>query len=376
MVKKVNAVLGHAAEEVRNLSPYQPGRPVAEVAAERGLSDVVKLASNENPLGAGEAALRALRELSPEAVSRYPDGGCNALRDAVAARLNVSPNNLIFGNGSNEILELAASLVLTPGAAAVYSRYAFAVYKLAAAAKRARGIAVASENFAHDLDAIAECAITEKARLIFIANPNNPTGSWHAPDAVARFIEKIPADILVVLDEAYREYVDGENKLAAAQFSEEFPNLLTTRTFSKVHGLAGLRVGFGIGAPELIAMLNRIRQPFNLGGAAQAAALAAWGDEKHVSRSVKMNREGMKQIIAGLEKLGVQYLSSRANFITFNAKDAECAARLYEGFLDAGVIVRPLAGYEMPAFLRVSIGVESENARFLRELERLWTERT
>ena len=366
----VDSVLEYAAPEVRNLAPYQPGRSAEEVAAERGLRDVIKLASNENPLGAGAAALRILRELPAEAVSRYPDGNCGALRAAVSQRLGVLPEQLIFGNGSNEILELAAQLVLTPGAAAVYSEHAFAVYPLATAARRGRGIAVAAADYAHDLDAMAAAVLAENARLVFIANPNNPTGSWHAPENIARFMEKIPPDVLVVLDEAYREYVDGEDGITAPQFSE-FPNLLITRTFSKIHGLAGLRIGFGAAAAELIEMLNRIRQPFNVGGAAQAAAQAALLDRAHVARSVEMNAAGIKQIGGGLDELGLRRLPSRANFITFDGGGAKTAARLYEGLLDAGIIARPLGGYGMPGWLRASIGVESENGRLLRELRRL-----
>ncbi len=370
-VKIMESVLEYAAREVRNLAPYEPGRPAAAVAAERGLDDAIKLASNENPLGAGAAALRVLRALPAAAVSRYPDGNCGALRAAVAERIGVAPARLIFGNGSNEILELAAQLVLTPGAAALYSRHAFAVYALAVAARRGRGIAVAAADYAHDLEALAARAKAEDARLIFIANPNNPTGSWHPPEKITRFLEKIAPGTLVVLDEAYREYVDGEDGISAPQFVN-FPNLLITRTFSKIHGLAGLRIGFGIGAPELIEILNRIRQPFNVGGAAQAAALAALSDRAHVARSVEINAAGMAQIGAGLDKLGVRRLPSRANFITFDAGGAKAAARTYDGLLDAGIIVRPLGGYEMPGWLRVSIGTDAENCRFLRELKRLW----
>lgn len=364
----VNPVLRNVSESVRRLSPYSPGRPIAEVAAERGLSDVVKLASNENPLGAGDAALRALRELPAAAVSRYPEGDCGALRRAIAARLRIAPECIIFGNGSNEILELAAQLVLTEDGAAVFSRHAFAVYRLAVAARRARAIVVdADADFNHDLDAMARAAAAPDVRLMFIANPNNPTGGWHSPAKVSELMTRVPPHVLVVLDEAYREYVDGEDGLQTGGF----PNLLITRTFSKIHGLAGLRIGFGIADAEIIAMLNRIRQPFNSGGAAQAAALAASADDSHIRRSVEINAAGMKQIAAGLDEMQLRRLPSRANFITFRAGAADDAARIYEGLLDAGIIVRPLAGYEMPEFLRVTVGLEDENRRFLRAIAEL-----
>lgn len=361
-----NPVLSFAGETVRGLAPYQPGRPIEEVAAERGISDVVKLASNENPLGPSPAALQALRELPAESVSRYPDGNCGKLRQAVAQQLQVAPDNLIFGNGSNEILELAAQLVLTENSAAVMSRHAFIVYQLATAARRARAVIVPpGADFSHDLTAMAACVRKENARMVFIANPNNPTGSWHPPEAIETFMEQTPPEVLVVLDEAYREYLDGKDALTVRRY----PNLLIARTFSKIHGLAGLRIGFGVADPELINMLNRIRQPFNSGAAAQAAALAAMADVAHIRRSVEMNARGMKKIADGLDQLQMAHLPSRANFITFHA--GAHAAQIYDKLLDAGVIVRPLGGYEMPEWLRVSIGSEEENDRFLRELARI-----
>ena len=363
-----DSVLSHVGDGVRQIAPYRPGRSAEEVAAERGVSDVIKLASNENPLGACDAAVLALRELSGDSVSRYPDGGCRQLRTAVAKQLNVSQEELIFGNGSNEILELAAQLMLSENDVAVYSQHAFLVYQLAVAARRGRGIAVpAGDDYAHDLPALAECAIKNRARLIYIGNPNNPTGTWHSPQAIGEWMTQIPSDTLVVLDEAYREYVDGKCTLS----SERFPNLLITRTFSKIHGLAGLRIGYGVGAPSLIDMLNRIRQPFNVGGAAQAAAAAAMNDFQHVERSVSSNAAGMKEVAAGLDALSLRRLPSRANFITFCLDSADNAGRVYEGLLDNGIIIRPLADYGMPEWLRMTIGTESENKRFLDSLKRI-----
>ena len=361
----VNPVLQNVAESVRQMSPYQPGRPIEEVAAERGLKDVVKMASNENPLGAGAAALRALRELPPAAISHYPDGGGETLRRAIGERLAVSPECVIVGNGSNEVLELAAQLVLTENDAAVFSAYSFAVYGLAVAARRARAIVAPARDYEHDLEALAAAAAKPDVRLLFVANPNNPTGGWHSPDKIAAMIARVPPHVLVVLDEAYREYTDGEDRITVSGF----PNVLVTRTFSKIHGLAGLRVGFGVADAEVIAMLNRIRQPFNVGAAAQTAAIAAIADRAHVARSVETNAAGMAQIGAALDEMKIPRLHSRANFITFNAGSAAAAAHIYEEMLNGGIIIRPLAGYKMPEWLRVSIGREEENCRFLRVLK-------
>ena len=378
-----NAVLQHAGRTVFAIAPYQPGRPSEEVAAERGIADVIKLASNENPIGAGAAAQRVLNAMPNEGLSRYPDGGCERLRAAVAERLQVRPQQLIFGNGSNEILELAAQLVLSPNNTVVFSAHAFVVYGLAAAARRAKTIecpptapacppaflpAVRSQNcnnnYGCDLDALAAATQEDGVRLIYLANPNNPTGSWHPPERITAFMQKVPPDVLVVLDEAYREYADGGDSLPTTMF----PNLLITRTFSKIHGLAGLRAGFGVGEESLIDMLNRIRQPFNLGAAAQAAALAALDDGAHVARSFRLNQEGMAQCAAGLDALNLQIMPSRANFITFAVPPTADAMQIYDGLLNDGVIVRPLGGYALPNWLRVTIGREAENARFLQAL--------
>lgn len=375
-----NPALDGVGEAVRRMRPYQAGRSAREVAEERG-GDVIKLSSNENPRGASPKALAALRSLSPDSAARYPDGGCSALRAAVARKLGVDEKNLVFGNGSNEILELAAQLVLTESHAAAYSRHAFAVYALATAARRARShVAEAGPQYEHDLDAMAEAACRPDTRLVFFANPNNPTGTWHPPEAIEAFLERAPSHVIVVLDEAYREYVDGGDSLECADF-RRFPNLIVTRTFSKIHGLAGLRAGFGVADAAVVDMLNRIRQPFNMSVAAQTAALAALDDEAHVRESVEANRRGMKQMKEGLANLGMKFMPSAANFVTF-APSADAAAdtavlgpaaseaaRIYDGLLSAGVVVRPLQGYDLSAWLRVTVGTEAENEKFLRALE-------
>lgn len=360
----MTALLDHVAPSVRRLSPYQPGRPIAEVAKSRGITDVVKLASNENPQGAGAAAVRALAAFGAQQFGRYPDANAGALRAALAAHLSLPEERFILGNGSNDILELAASLFLQDGAAAVYSQHAFIVYALATAARRARAKVVAAADFAHDLPAMAAAAQDDDARLVFVANPNNPTGTYHPPPAVRQFLRQVPTDVLVVLDEAYCEYLP-EDENASLPLLEEFPNLLITRTFSKIHGLAGLRAGYGIGAPPLIDLLNRIRQPFNLNAAAQVAAQAALADSAHVGASRQMNADGMKTLVAEMRKRKLPFIPSFGNFLTFRPSNAAAA---YETFLDGGVIVRKLAEYDLPDWLRVSIGKPAEMEKFLRLL--------
>ncbi|MDM5146866.1 histidinol-phosphate transaminase [Candidatus Persebacteraceae bacterium Df01] len=358
-----NSVLCHIAESVQTLAPYQPGRPIEEVSREHGITDIIKLASNENPLGPGNVVLQALRELPAAAVARYPDSGSSTLRVALAEKLQVTPECLIFGNGSNEILELAAQLLLTETTAAVYSQHAFVVYKLAVAARRARArVTPAATDYGHDLNAIAEAAQSDDVRLIFVDNPNNPTGNWHSQARIADLLRQVPKHVLVVVDEAYCEYADEEGVLPLLT---EYPNLLITRTFSKIHGLASLRVGYGIGDAELIQMFNRVRQPFNVSMPAQVAALAALRDTAHVERSRRLNDAGMRQINDELKKLELPVMPSRGNFLTFSVSNADV---VYQQLLAAGVIVRPLAGYDLPEWLRVTIGTETENARFLQAL--------
>ena len=361
-----NPVLSDIPPEVAALTPYQPGRPAAEVARERGASNVVKLASNENPLGCGPLALRALQNPDAQTLSRYPDSAAAELRAALAKKLKVQPENILAGNGSNDILELAAQLLLAPGRAAVYSRHAFIVYKLAVAARRARAVVVAAKDFGHDLPAIARAAQADDVRLAYVANPNNPTGSWNSPDAVRAMMAQIPPRVLVALDEAYFEYAGEAAPGESIRMLDEFPNLLVARTFSKIHGLAGLRAGYAVGDAEIIAALNRVRQPFNLGALAQRAALAALDDDDFVSQSQETNRRGMAQLSAGLDALGLRRLPSHGNFIAFAVADA---AECYEKLLDAGVIVRKLAEYEMPNWLRATVGRADENARLLDALK-------
>ena len=362
-----NPVLSDIPPEIAALTPYQPGRPIAEVMRERGVSRVIKLASNENPLGCSPKARQALGNPDPELLSRYPDSSAGALRAALAKKLGVQTENILTGNGSNDILELAAQLMLAPGRSAVYSRHAFIVYELAVSARRARTIQVPAKNFGHDLPAIAGAAQNESVRIVFVANPNNPTGTYCAPDSVREMAAQIPPHVLIVLDEAYFEYAGEQPPGEAIRMLREFPNLLVARTFSKIHGLAGLRIGYGVAAPDIIDALNRIRQPFNLNAAAQRAALAALDDEEFVAQSRELNRQQMAKLAAGLDALKLRRLPSRGNFISFCAPNA---AAVFEKLLDSGVIVRKLTEYEMPDWLRVTVGREEENIRFLDALKK------
>jgi len=358
---------------VRGLRPYAPGRSAAEVALERGIAEVVKLASNENPLGPGALALDVLQKMNAEMFSRYPPGGGKRLTTAIAARLNIGAQQVILGNGSNDILALAGQLMLSRGAVAVYSGHSFLVYGLVAAACGADVIVADAEDntFAHDLDALANAARQKNVRLLFVANPNNPTGTFHPPHCIRAFLQKVPANVLVVLDEAYCDYlIDGGE--SSPPLIDAFDNLLITRTFSKLHGLAGLRAGYGIGSAGVINALNNIRQPFNINIAAQTAALAALKDTEHLTKSREVNNAGMKTLRAAFDDMGVRYLPSYANFLCFAAaKDDISAADVYDRLLDSGVIVRRLDDYQMADYLRLTIGTAKENDKFIAALKKI-----
>ena len=348
---------------VRAIAPYQPGKPTAELQRELGLTHVVKLASNENPLGPSPFAVAAMqRDL--ETLALYPDGNGFALKAALSARFAVQPAQLVLGNGSNDILEFAARAFLGPGTSAVYSRHAFAVYPLATQTVGARGIEVPAHNYGCDLDAMID-AIADDTRVLFIANPNNPTGTFIPGPELHAALLRIPAHVLIVLDEAYTEYLSADDSYDSIGWLAEFPNLLISRTFSKAYGLAGLRVGFGMAAPEVIDLLNRVRSPFNVNTLGLSAAEAALGDTDYLARSMAVNRAGMHQIVQGLLGLDLPYIPSWGNFIAFKVGDG---AGVYRKLLQQGVIVRPVGNYGMPEWLRVSIGLASENAAFLTAL--------
>ncbi len=351
-----------APEYVRKIAPYLPGKPIAELAREFGLAerDIVKLASNENPRGPGPAVRTAIAAAVDD-VSRYPDGNGYELKAALATRHRVAADQIVLGNGSNDVLELVTQAFLRPGDHAVYSRHAFAVYPLATQARGAAGIEVAARHFGHDLPAM-RAAINAATRVVFVANPNNPTGTWLPPAAIEAFLDGVGDDVIVVLDEAYHEYLDPTEQTASAEWIGRHPNLVVTRTFSKAYGLAALRVGYGIMHPKVADMLNRVRQPFNVNGLAQAAAVAALGDTAYVDESRRLNREGMRALEAGFAALGLTWLPSHANFMLVQVGDA---GRVYQRLLAQGVIVRPVANYALPEWLRVTIGVPAENRRFL-----------
>ncbi|GJL75063.1 histidinol-phosphate transaminase [Nitrosomonas sp.] len=359
-----------APEYIRAIQPYQPGKPISELAREMELDErnIVKLASNENPLGTSPLALDAMIHALHD-IARYPDGSGFELKQALSKLYAVDTGQIILGNGSNDVLDLAARVFLKPGATAIYSQHAFAVYPLVTQTIGAYGIAVPARDYGHDLPAILD-AITPETRMVFIASPNNPTGTLSSAEDLLRFMERVSRDVLVVLDQAYNEYLPAANQADSISWLNQFPNLVITRTFSKVYGLAGVRVGFGLAHPEVANLMNRVRQPFNVSSIGLVGALAALQDSEFVQRSYALNRAGMLQLTDGFRKLDVEYIPSYGNFISFRVEgDAANTPKIYQSLLRQGVIVRPLGIYEMPHHLRVTIGLEPENQKFLKSLE-------
>jgi histidinol-phosphate aminotransferase len=347
-------------ESILSLSPYQGGKPISELQRELGLDHVVKLASNENPLGPGPKALEAIQKASSE-ISRYPDGNGFELKRAIAEHLSVIADGITLGNGSNDILELVArAYVCQAEDEVVFSQYAFVVYPLVTQALGATAVVTPANDFGHDLDAML-ASITDNTKLIFVANPNNPTGTLLSDDAIYAFLSKVPRSVIVVLDQAYIEYLDTTD--LSIGWLNEFDNLIITRTFSKAYGLAGLRVGYSISNPEIADYLNRIRQPFNVNHIAQSAATAAIFDEAFLVRSVIANKNGLLQLSQGFKRLGLSYIPSHANFIAVKVTDAGV---IYQKLLEKGFIVRPV---EMQGYLRVSVGTRNENETFLDALK-------
>ena len=358
-------IVDQAPSYVRAISPYVPGKPITELARQMGLpvDKIVKLASNENPLGMSPKARKAV-EAALSGVERYPDQF--DLIAAIAERHGVAQEQVVLGNGSNDVLDLAARVFLAPGRSAGFSRHAFAVYPLASMSAGAECLAAPAKNYGHDPAAML-AAIRGDTHLVWIANPNNPTGNFLPQAEVRAFIEKIPAHICVVLDEAYTEYLAPADRADTVAWVRDFPNLLVVRTFSKIYGLAGLRVGYGIGRAEVIDLLNRVRQPFNVNNLALAGAIAALDDHEFLARSYESNRSGMEQIVSGLKRLGLAHIPSHGNFVTFEVADTP---GVNSRLLKQGVIVRPIGGYGMPNHLRVTIGLAAENGIFLDALEK------
>ncbi len=361
-----------AVQAVRGLSPYVPGKPIAELERELGLAGIVKLASNENPHGASAQALQAMRAALDE-IWLYPDGSCHALKQALSAQLGVGADCLTIGNGSNELLMLLAEAFLGSDCSAVYAQYGFAIYPLVIAATGARAIEVpalgrdSAMPLGHDLTAMA-AAVGGHTRLVFIANPDNPTGTWAAPAPLKRFLERAPASTLVVLDEAYFEYGRECGTEDGVPWLPEHPNLVILRTFSKAYGLAGARVGYAISHPEVADVLNRLRPAFNVNSLAQAGALAALADQEHVRRAVAQSLRERERLEAGLRRLGLWSAPSAANFVLVQV--GEQAPQVFQRLLQQGIIVRPVGGYGLHDCLRISVGLPAQNERLLATLAR------
>jgi histidinol-phosphate aminotransferase len=352
---------------VRALQPYQPGKPVSELEREYGVENVIKLASNESPLGPSLRAVAAAEETIRD-LGRYPDGGGFLLNQALAEKHGVDPTCITLGNGSNDVLDMIARVFLMPGYNAVFSEYAFAVYPISVQAVGATArvaLACNGDNgplLGHNLVAMSDL-VGDHTRVVFIANPNNPTGTWLQADELKSFISQLPNHVVVVVDEAYFEYVDKPGYPDASQWLDDYPNLVVTRTFSKAYGLAGLRVGYSLSQPAVADLLNRVRQPFNVNSVAQAAALAALEDGRHLEKAVRLNREGLRQLVTGLGTLGIPFVESAGNFVTVDT--GRDAVAVYENMLRKGVIVRPVANYGLPNHLRISVGLLDENERLL-----------
>jgi histidinol-phosphate aminotransferase len=351
---------------VRSIAPYQPGKPISELAREMGLDErkIVKLASNENPRGVGPRT-RAAIEAALGDIARYPDGNGFELKSALAKRYGVEMSQIVLGNGSNDVLELVSLAFLGPGRAAVYSQHAFAVYPLATQARGARSIVVPARDFGHDVEAMAD-AVDEETRVVWVANPNNPTGTMVPPERLEAFVRRIPERVIVVIDEAYNEYLHANLRADTLGWLRRHPNLVVTRTFSKAYGLAGLRVGYALAHPAVADVMNRIRQPFNVNSIALAAAAAALNDMEFVARSYAENLQGLRQLEEGAKKLGLEWIPSYGNFVTIRVGRA---GETYKRLLRRGVIVRPVGGgYQLPEHLRVTVGTADENERFLAAL--------
>jgi histidinol-phosphate aminotransferase len=351
---------------LRDLPVYQPGRPIEEVAREVGLpaAEIIKLASNENPLGPSPAALLAMQK-AIAAIHLYPDGNAFYLKQKLAQRLSVAPANLIIGNGSNEIIEFIGHVLLNPGVDVIASQYCFAVYPLVTKLFGANLITVPAKNYGHDLDAMLN-TITPQTRVIFVANPNNPTGTVVPTSNLLQFIDKVPPHVLVALDQAYIEFLDDPADLLELIRRGQKTNLLVMRTFSKIYGLAGLRIGYGVADPELIGALEKVRQPFNINAIAQAGALAALDDSDHMRRTRQNNAAGLKFFCEALERIGLEFLPSAANFILVRVGDGQ---RWFEALQAQGIIVRPMGGYQLGEWIRITIGTPEENTRCLKALE-------
>ncbi len=348
-------------EHINSIQPYVPGKPVEELERELGISGSVKLASNENPLGPSPLAIKAMRSGLKE-LNRYPDGSCYYLRGVLSEKLPVSADQLIFGNGSNEIIELAVRTYMCPGDEAIMAHPSFVVYSMIVQAAQGNNIVVPLKDWRHDLEAMAS-QITDRTKLIFIANPNNPTGTINTKEEMDLFMKKIPEGVLVIVDEAYYEYVESETYADSSTYLQDNRDILVLRTFSKIYGLAGLRIGYGIAKTAITEAMNRVRQPFNVNSMAQAAAIEALKDEDHTNRVKQLNIRGKKFLYRELDTLGLSYIPSEANFIYIMFNE-DVSGSIYENMLRQGVIVRPMG----PRALRITTGLQGENKKLIKAL--------
>lgn len=356
-----------AKEGVLSIRPYEPGKPIEEVSRELGIpeQDIIKLASNENPIGPSPLGIKAIRDCADQ-VNLYPDGDCYYLKNDLAEYLKVKPENLIMGNGSNDVLQIIADTFITPDDEVIYSRHAFVVYSLVTQVADAKAVIVDMKDYTHDLQAMAD-AITDKTKVIFIANPNNPTGTMVTSEQVEQFMKRVPDDVVVVFDEAYYEYVTRSDYPQTLKYIQDGRTVITLRTFSKIYGLAGLRVGYGIARQDIVEVLNKVRQPFNVSMVAQAAARASLKDKEHVAKSIKINSEGKEFLYKELEKMGLDYVPTEANFILIHV--GRSGTEVMSKMLKKGVIVRPVGGYELPNSIRVTIGTPEQNQKFISALK-------
>lgn len=360
-----DVILQRARSAIRALQPYQPGKPLAELERELGVTEAVKLASNENPMGPSPAVREAIATAAAE-LNRYPDGNGFDLKQALAMRLGVHPGQITLGNGSNDVLELLGRVFVGPGDRGIVDAHSFVVYPLAITSSGGELVRVASTaEYGHDLEAMA-AAVDSRTRIMYVANPNNPTGTRVTREQVQQLLQRVPEDVVVVLDEAYFEYVDAADHPDGLTLLEAHPNLVVTRTFSKIYGLAGLRVGYAVSSPTIADLLNRLRQPFNVNSLAQAGALAALADDAYVVQSRSLNATGLATLTQAFEARGLQYIPSAGNFVTVKVGDGNA---VYEELLREGVIVRPIGGYGLPEHLRITVGTEAENRRFLAALD-------
>ena len=351
---------------LKTLPTYQPGRPIEEVARELGLpaASIIKVASNENPFGPSPLAMTAMQQ-AIAGVNLYPDGNAFYLKQKLAVKLGVETANLVLGNGSNEIIEFVAHALLTPETEIVVSQYCFAIYPIVAKMFGAHVVTVPAKNYGHDLPAMLK-AITSQTRIVFVANPNNPTGTLATREEIIEFVNDVPDDVLLVLDEAYLEFLEDPVDFISLIRLGARKNLILMRTFSKIYGLAGLRIGYGIAAPELISALEKIRQPFNVNLLSQTAALAALDDDAHVRKTRDNNFGGLEFFTQAFREMKLEYVPSHANFILVRVGDGQ---KVFDAMQKLGVITRPMGGYLLPGFIRISIGTRQENVRALGTLK-------